>query len=222
MVRPLGRRPRLRRARGPGHPSGGGRELPPPSRTAPRCAATRCAPTGPSRSASASRCCWSRSSERSSCATAAASTRPSPPRSSAWPRWPSPIRSRACATIAPSTRTSRASCSASAAPACRWRWSCSTSTTSRRVNDTHGHQAGDERLQALADAIRATGRGADLAYRVGGDEFAVILPDARAWGGARVRPAPARGHPGRRARRRALHHDGRHLRGARAALARTS
>jgi diguanylate cyclase (GGDEF)-like protein len=52
----------------------------------------------------------------------------------------------------------------------------------KAVNDSEGHQAGDERLQALADAIRATGRGADLAYRVGGDEFAVILPDARAWG----------------------------------------
>jgi diguanylate cyclase (GGDEF)-like protein len=52
----------------------------------------------------------------------------------------------------------------------------------KAVNDTQGHQAGDERLQALADAIRATGRGADIAYRVGGDEFAVILPDARSWG----------------------------------------
>ncbi len=52
----------------------------------------------------------------------------------------------------------------------------------KAVNDAHGHQGGDERLQALAHAIRATGRGADLAYRVGGDEFAVILPDSRAWG----------------------------------------
>ncbi|HEX5898407.1 MAG TPA: HD domain-containing phosphohydrolase, partial [Solirubrobacteraceae bacterium] len=52
----------------------------------------------------------------------------------------------------------------------------------KAVNDSQGHQAGDERLQALADAIRATGRGADIAYRVGGDEFAVILPDARSWG----------------------------------------
>jgi diguanylate cyclase (GGDEF)-like protein len=52
----------------------------------------------------------------------------------------------------------------------------------KTVNDSHGHQAGDERLQALADAIRATGRGADIAYRIGGDEFAVILPDARSWG----------------------------------------
>ena len=88
----------------------------------------------------------------------------------------------------------------------------------KAVNDTHGHQAGDERLQALADAIRATGRGADLAYRVGGDEFAVILPDARAWGALefaqRLRAATQAGD----ARRRALHHDGRHLRGARAAL----
>jgi diguanylate cyclase (GGDEF)-like protein len=52
----------------------------------------------------------------------------------------------------------------------------------KTVNDNHGHQAGDERLQALAAAIRATGRGADIAYRIGGDEFAVILPDARSWG----------------------------------------
>jgi diguanylate cyclase (GGDEF)-like protein/putative nucleotidyltransferase with HDIG domain len=49
-------------------------------------------------------------------------------------------------------------------------------------NDTHGHQAGDERLQALAGAIRAAQRGTDCGYRIGGDEFAVVLPGARALG----------------------------------------
>jgi diguanylate cyclase (GGDEF)-like protein len=52
----------------------------------------------------------------------------------------------------------------------------------KTLNDDHGHQAGDERLQALAETIRATSRGADCAYRIGGDEFAVLLPDCRAWG----------------------------------------
>jgi len=50
------------------------------------------------------------------------------------------------------------------------------------ANDTHGHQAGDERLQALAEAIRTAQRATDCGYRVGGDEFAVILPGARALG----------------------------------------
>jgi diguanylate cyclase (GGDEF)-like protein len=51
----------------------------------------------------------------------------------------------------------------------------------KQVNDELGHQTGDERLTALADAIRATGRGDDCGYRIGGDEFAVILNGVRAW-----------------------------------------
>jgi diguanylate cyclase (GGDEF)-like protein len=51
----------------------------------------------------------------------------------------------------------------------------------KTVNDTHGHQAGDERLQTLAHALSETFRGGECAYRVGGDEFAVILPDSSAW-----------------------------------------
>jgi len=48
----------------------------------------------------------------------------------------------------------------------------------KTVNDTHGHEAGDKALQLLAGALRSQLRRSDEAYRMGGDEFAVILPDA--------------------------------------------
>jgi diguanylate cyclase (GGDEF)-like protein len=48
----------------------------------------------------------------------------------------------------------------------------------KAVNDTHGHEAGDRALQTLAAALRSELRRSDEAYRVGGDEFAVVLPGA--------------------------------------------
>lgn len=52
----------------------------------------------------------------------------------------------------------------------------------KRINDTRGHEAGDEHLMAVAVCLRETGRDSDAVYRVGGDEFAVILAHENAWG----------------------------------------
>lgn len=45
----------------------------------------------------------------------------------------------------------------------------------KRVNDTHGHTAGDAVLCAVAQRISAAVRASDTAARMGGDEFAVLL-----------------------------------------------
>ncbi len=47
----------------------------------------------------------------------------------------------------------------------------------KTVNDTHGHDAGDAFLQALAGLCRDLLRGQDLAARLGGEEFALLLPE---------------------------------------------
>jgi two-component system cell cycle response regulator len=47
----------------------------------------------------------------------------------------------------------------------------------KSVNDTYGHDAGDEVIKEFAARIRASVRGADLACRYGGEEFVVIMPD---------------------------------------------
>jgi diguanylate cyclase (GGDEF)-like protein len=50
----------------------------------------------------------------------------------------------------------------------------------KRFNDTFGHQAGDTLLRALGDFISRRTRGQDIACRLGGEEFALILSDCSA------------------------------------------
>jgi len=50
------------------------------------------------------------------------------------------------------------------------------------VNDTFGHDGGDQALQRVAQAILQALRKSDVAARYGGDEFAVLLPDTDAYG----------------------------------------
>jgi diguanylate cyclase (GGDEF)-like protein len=53
----------------------------------------------------------------------------------------------------------------------------------KRINDAHGHAAGDRMLMGVAAAIRATVRTIDTPVRMGGDEFCVLAPHQTASGG---------------------------------------
>ncbi len=76
----------------------------------------------------------------------------------------------------------------------------------KKVNDTYGHAAGDTVLAEFARRVRGEIREVDLAFRQGGEEFVVLLPETDTWGativaerlGAAVRDTPVTvmGHAG--------------------------
>ncbi|MDF7824232.1 GGDEF domain-containing protein [Pontiellaceae bacterium B12227] len=54
----------------------------------------------------------------------------------------------------------------------------------KQINDANGHTAGDAALKDFAALLKSTARAADIICRIGGDEFAAILPEtglSNAW-----------------------------------------
>ena len=47
----------------------------------------------------------------------------------------------------------------------------------KRINDAYGHQGGDRVLVELGELLRAQTRAADIACRLGGEEFLLLFPD---------------------------------------------
>jgi diguanylate cyclase (GGDEF)-like protein/putative nucleotidyltransferase with HDIG domain len=46
----------------------------------------------------------------------------------------------------------------------------------KQINDLHGHQTGDQALRLVSDALRQATRSSDSVFRIGGEEFCVLLP----------------------------------------------
>lgn len=49
----------------------------------------------------------------------------------------------------------------------------------KHINDTHGHGGGDQVIKALIAAVREQARDSDIVGRLGGEEFAIILPETQ-------------------------------------------
>ena len=55
----------------------------------------------------------------------------------------------------------------------------------KRINDRQGHRGGDAALRLVAQQLQKVVRASDLCSRIGGDEFAVAMPETDLSGAAR-------------------------------------
>ena len=94
-----------------------------------------------------------------------------------------------CPTSAHSRTTSTRASRRPRATATRWRSSLLDLDDFKFLNDRHGHPHGDAICGASPTSC-ATGRAGDRAYRIGGDEFALLLPHTDAEGARAVGRAP--------------------------------
>jgi len=49
----------------------------------------------------------------------------------------------------------------------------------KTINDTHGHDKGDQLIQTVVNSLKGIIRGSDYLFRMGGDEFLIIFPKAK-------------------------------------------
>jgi diguanylate cyclase (GGDEF)-like protein len=54
----------------------------------------------------------------------------------------------------------------------------------KKINDTYGHQAGDEAIITVAQILNRMAHAEDMVARIGGEEFALLLPDTNRLGAA--------------------------------------